>query len=557
MDKSQFDKFMKAITDVINAAQSSQAHDSINPFENFDATKESFACYIQRFENYLAVKDVTNTTKHAQLLNASIGSVHFNNLASLLGPEVPINNQSYAKLIEHYSRLLSPKQNVIVSQHYFLTTYQAENQSIAEFVATLRRAQTECEFYGACQTCKINVSVAEIFLRAQFIRGLRDEWIREQLLQQSDEKGISFDKIQEKAIALEASRIHSRELGHQARRPEVDANKLSRNQSPGQQPQYRQQRVDYRALGIHNLCFNCASSSHRSNDCHVDRKSLHCNLCSKTGHVPKVCITSLSKKKMDAKQLSEVHDSSDEYQSDYSYGCNKCDVIDLFEVSPCLKKYIVTVAINGKNHDMEVDTGAQFSILPEDIFKRLELGSSLQPSNITFQTFSHNLVPCRGKARVVATYKDRATEADLYVVPMGHDSLLGRDWIRKFDIELRQVDADNQLISPLCHTIKSHHNTSCLEGMHPQTDVFHIGGGGASASASVTAAASASAYATASISASVSASATASISASASVSASAATTATDSTTAAASATTTATASATAAASATTLPVSCQ
>lgn len=53
------------------------------------------------------------------------------------------------------------------------------------------------------------ISVANFFLRVQFIRGLRDSWLCEQLLESGQTK---FDKLLKKATALEASKIESAEL---------------------------------------------------------------------------------------------------------------------------------------------------------------------------------------------------------------------------------------------------------------------------------------------------------------------------------------------------------
>ena len=65
-----------------------------------------------------------------------------------------------------------------MEQHRFLCEVQNENQSISDFVAVLQKRGTECEFLCDCKK-----SVANILLRAQFIRGVRDVYIREQLLQ--------------------------------------------------------------------------------------------------------------------------------------------------------------------------------------------------------------------------------------------------------------------------------------------------------------------------------------------------------------------------------------
>ncbi|XP_026684492.1 uncharacterized protein LOC103516232, partial [Diaphorina citri] len=104
--------------------------------------------------------------------------------------------------------MLSPKRSTVVSQHYFLNIYQKEDQNIPEFVATLQRDISECDFNVKCK-CKQSISIVDTFLRAQFIRGLKDNWLRGQILQSS---ATTFNEILTKATALEASRIESKEL---------------------------------------------------------------------------------------------------------------------------------------------------------------------------------------------------------------------------------------------------------------------------------------------------------------------------------------------------------
>nr|XP_014282368.1 uncharacterized protein LOC106684667 [Halyomorpha halys] len=76
-------------------------------------------------------------------------------------------------------------------------TNQQENKSIAEYVAPLKSDLSDCHFSVTCK-CSFN----HLFLRSQFIKGLKDDWIREQLLQ-SDKN--PFNQILKKAMAMEAA----------------------------------------------------------------------------------------------------------------------------------------------------------------------------------------------------------------------------------------------------------------------------------------------------------------------------------------------------------------
>ncbi|GBN82652.1 hypothetical protein AVEN_70960-1 [Araneus ventricosus] len=147
------------------------------------------------------MKDVfQDNDKCAQILLNSIGASNYNILAALIAPKDP-NELPYDDLIQVLENHLSPKRSCILSQHYFLSTYQEQDSSISDYVADLRRDIAECEFTVACE-CSENVSVADIFLRAKFIGGINGSWIKEQILQSVL---TDFNAIVDKAIALETS----------------------------------------------------------------------------------------------------------------------------------------------------------------------------------------------------------------------------------------------------------------------------------------------------------------------------------------------------------------
>lgn len=108
----------------------------------------------------------------------SIGAKNFNMIAALAAPKIP-GELKYEELINLLEKHLVSKKNILVAQHQFLSKYQTEQQPIAEYVAALRSNIGECKFI-----CPYNCrnSIADIFLRAQFIRGIQDNSIREQLL---------------------------------------------------------------------------------------------------------------------------------------------------------------------------------------------------------------------------------------------------------------------------------------------------------------------------------------------------------------------------------------
>ncbi|XP_065223070.1 uncharacterized protein K02A2.6-like [Planococcus citri] len=443
-------------------------------FDAFDSKKEKFTNYIARFEDYTATKNITDVEKKAGLLRTSIGSTHYNKLAAFLGPDKSIQNLSYADLKTSFNDLLVPRQSVIISRHYFLETQQKENQNIAEFVASLQDKVVNCQFTVECE-CKKQVSCAKLFLAAQVVRGIKEPWIKEQVLQTDSD---DYDKIVEKAISLEASRIESRELSKNTPNTipgNSDVNKLSRafnrdsrsqnryndhskqrnrshsrgyskNHYRSNTPAKRRSKIDYKKLGIDGLCLRCGRNNHSVSDCTVDRNKLKCTSCNKPGHLPKVCITTLMSNSKSNESSVKISEPTN--YATYSQYVDNYHVVDLYKLEENSvntdDKYFIEVGINGKSKRMEVDTGAKFSLIPDDEFKKLGIRAPIKEAKIAFRSFSGAITPALGYVTVDVSYKDRKTRSNLYIVPPGHATLMGREWIRTLKVTLEELDLDQQ-----------------------------------------------------------------------------------------------------------------
>lgn len=485
MDPDQFKQFMETFTTTMTAimtgknikSEISTNPSSLIPFEPFNSKNEKFSNYLERFENYCEMKNVTDKNKLAQLLCVSIGSIHYNNLTALLGPDNPVNKLDYDELIKSFQQMLMPMKNVVVAQHCFLNICQKEHQSISEFVADLQRDLSDCQFVTTCE-CESKVSCAEVFLRAQFIRGLKDNWMREQILQSNLS---SFDDILVKAVSLEASKVDSKQFTQNLNnfssyskpfntsRDDTyvtctnkistpskrfsRSNSCSRQKSQSTNQKFRNRSnsrsfLDFKSLGIENLCLRCGRNNHKASQCRVNQEKLSCYLCKKNGHVSKVCIKSLmtSSKIKHTDQYDSNSHNFVQQSSESTYGVNrltnsiqKCEVDDLFELDTEPDKYFVNVTLNGKVQRFEIDSGARHSLLAEDEFQKLNLNLPLQHSNTTFKSYSGNIIKPKGKVSVNVAYNGNQINGELHIVPPGYDALLGRLWIRGLNVDLKQV----------------------------------------------------------------------------------------------------------------------
>ncbi|GBM03696.1 hypothetical protein AVEN_134922-1 [Araneus ventricosus] len=229
----------------------------------------------------------------------------------------------------------------------------------------------ECEFTVASE-CSKNVSVADIFLRAQFIRGIKDSWIKEHILQS---ELTDFNEIVDKAIVLETSKIDCRELSKSNTAGLEDINKITkrnresknvktslRNQTTNQKDlasNYRRKTkkpfLDFEKLGINNLCLRCGNNSHLSRECRSNSNHFKCRASKSTGHVQKVCIkTLLNANRSNSPKLATNHVKT--YQD---IGVNA--IVDIYdnrtsESAADAMKYFISVKIENLYQKFEVDT---------------------------------------------------------------------------------------------------------------------------------------------------------------------------------------------------------
>lgn len=152
----------------------------------------------------------------------------------------------------------------------------------------------------------------------------------------------------------------------------------------------------------------------------IDKTKLRCNSCNKTGHSKKICITSLIRTNKNKVTTANALQSVCTPPETFSYGVNKLlPVVDLFEIVDN-DKYLITVKLNGQLQLFEIDSGARYSLLPEDQFINLKLDDVIQPSSDAFRSYSGSISEPKEKAVVKVSFQEKQILGELHIVPSGH-----------------------------------------------------------------------------------------------------------------------------------------
>ena len=177
-----------------------------NQFEPFDIRVGDIESYLERLEMHFLANDIaeseTNATKRKAILLSSIGAEAYRILKDICFPEAP-TEKTYAALSGGLKKHFKPKWLAVAERFRFNTVQQQQGQTIADFVAQLKKLSTYCEYTGD----QLKESLLD-----RFICGLRSESIQRKLLAKTN----SFEKAVEIATAEEAAAKDIREMSQHA-----------------------------------------------------------------------------------------------------------------------------------------------------------------------------------------------------------------------------------------------------------------------------------------------------------------------------------------------------
>ena len=223
----------------------------------FNSALEDWKTYVERLEQYFAANDVTAAGKKRAILLSACGASTYQLIRSLLSPATP-NDKSFAEIVAVMRDHYHPRPSIIVQRYTFNSRSRKEGESIAMYVAALKKLSTECE-YGD--------SLNEM-IRDRLVCGVNDGRIQRRLLAEPD---LTFKKAMDIAQAMEAADKNVREIqGSAAQGQYVHALRKGYDK-----PQYAKE------------CRHCGKRNHKEKDRRL--KDAKCFKCRKKGHIAAVC----------------------------------------------------------------------------------------------------------------------------------------------------------------------------------------------------------------------------------------------------------------------------
>ena len=137
------------------------------PQLNEDMTLPQFRKFKMDWDVFKRITNLPESQIHAQLYNAC--SESFQN--SLVNTESDFFSLTEEKMIETLEKIVTKQCNPTVHRLHFRSIHQLQEESIKDFVVSLRSSAPDCEFQ--CPNCHFDLQ--SINIKDQFIRGLHNE----------------------------------------------------------------------------------------------------------------------------------------------------------------------------------------------------------------------------------------------------------------------------------------------------------------------------------------------------------------------------------------------
>jgi len=230
----------------------------------FNSAEEDWETYTERLQFYFAANDVKHPEKQRAILLSACGATTYRLIRSLTAPEKP-SDLSFQQLVKLVTDHYNPKLSQPVQRFKFHSRIRKPEESVAAFVAELKKISEHCGFQGA---------VLNDMLRDRLICGIADAKMQRRLLA---EPNIDFEKALTLVQAMEAAERNTQDL-QKTSAPSTTAAASVELHSIQQQKSVRQQFRQATSAPTQQ-CYRCGGTRHTSAACRF--KEADCRFCGK------------------------------------------------------------------------------------------------------------------------------------------------------------------------------------------------------------------------------------------------------------------------------------
>ncbi len=226
----------------------------------FDSAVEDWTGYTKRLEQYFLANGIEDAAKCRAILLSVCGPSTYKLIRSLVAPD-KLADRTFKELVDLLASHYTPKPSVIMQRYRFNSRSRQQGESVAAYVAELRRLTKFCEFGGTLDD----------MIRDRLVCGIGDARMQRRLL---TEPKLTYKKAFELASTMETADRDAAALQQQSGSVHALTMPAKKDQSP---------RVSAQEA---NVCSRCGGD-HRAADCCFEEAI--CRWCEKKGHIARAC----------------------------------------------------------------------------------------------------------------------------------------------------------------------------------------------------------------------------------------------------------------------------
>ena len=322
------------------------------------------------------------------------------------------------KVIEAFQKYCSPHKNILYGRYGFWSLHQEDQEPIDAYLTRLKIKIDMCEYVKEGWP----PAVREELTRNKFVFRLIDDNLKERLLR---EPNLDLNRVVEIAQRGESSKQQVKEMAAC-----TNVSVLQRNK---EKPLLQDTPPDKSGTP----CGQCGRQ-HRPRECPAYGQK--CSYCHNLNHFTRMCRHKQPVQRARRQQIVDTQSKSranyrvhEVEQSDTSFNASAAESPDLF-IEPIqvegVKKssaWFADVSTSGGKLTFKLDTGAEVSVLPLQIYDKLQSKPLLKSTNMKLTTYGGSSIKLNGTCRLTCSNqaKDSTCEVKFYLAPVNAQPILG------------------------------------------------------------------------------------------------------------------------------------
>ena len=371
------------------------------PFDPGTQPSQNWERWRERYVHYeLAVDmDEKPVLKQIAHLLHNIGETGLA-VYQVLKPDLPAEKTT-TDILDAISKHYTPYKNTTYIRYLFFSENQGENQTIDDYVLSLRTKVQNCEFGG----------LTDSLIKDRLIGGIRDSHMRERLLKDHNmtlDKAINLCRADEnskqQSLAMtnnEASAVGIHKLS--SKEYQKHAKKSSKFKSKSEHN--KQDRSKHYNTEKTHKCSRCGTR-HISGSCPAYGQV--CHKCKRKNHYATVCR---------AQNTIGVHTVGENNSTSNSSGSDSEFHIDTLKVDSMGKgaEWFHKVQLQNIKLKFKLDTGSEVNLISDKIYEKLTPRPQLTSAIKKVTAYTGHPVPVLGKCILTCTDRDHTIDLDFYV----------------------------------------------------------------------------------------------------------------------------------------------